>query len=370
MSARELGSSGLWEAVKAQADTWSCLPVVRQFAAQLPRNARLPLVGLTEFLQHVLSGSSAAGKKPMRMGTDVYALLSVTNEAPGQLQGSLEQWMNHARSVEIAHRLGIAWLRSRLPRYPWLPAPQLAVGTPLTTMEFSDRLPWTRGELREGLQFQNPPVEVLQSLGATPAGMAAAAEDWREVLSALCATGPWQRFLEADRALSAPDLLELKAARASIAELLIPTRLDAFEPNIVLDRLNFRHRVVADKVGSLAGAAREYADAFAELDGLIELACSDVFGQLCVYGTPRLDRISDLAINSDGAGHLEFGTDFMPWIEPGAVCWLDDELVGDAVYLTGLRFNFDQAAGMKLMASGRLLAGTSTAWKKDSTPTA
>lgn len=359
------GEAALWEAVAEHASAWADLPVVRRFAAQLPRNASQRSRGLPGLLQHVTASGGMVASRPLRLGTNVPQMLSVVDGGvPPVRPAVLNQWLEDATRVEAVHRVTVAWLRSRLRGYPQLPAPQLAPGTPLTTDEFTYRLPWTREELAAGFQFQNPPSEPLEALGATEQHAARAGEAARRLGLALAGTAHWQRLRAADAALSPGDRTELAAARKAVADASKPAVVDAHEPDLAVPRDAYRQQVVADAIGALTGPAREYADAFDAADRLVELAGSDVFGQLAVYGAVVLADVTELAAHGAGPGTVEFTVADTVHLDPGAVCWLDDPLFPDAVHLTGLGYSFDQAAGMRVMATGRGLVGTAAVWPR------
>ncbi|MCM0622336.1 hypothetical protein [Nocardioides bruguierae] len=288
----------------------------------------------------------------------------VAAEAPSVDHAVLEQWLKDASYVEGAHRVTVAWLRSRLPGYPRLPAPQLARGTPLTTDEFTYRLPWTREEFAAGLQFQDPPTEPLQALGAPEQLAAHAGEAARRLARALAGTAQWQRLRVSDAALSSSDRAQLTAARQAVADLLKSAAVDAHEPELAIPRHSYRQQVVSDRVGALTGPAREYADSFDAADRLVELAASDVFGQLAVYGAVDLTGVTDVAAHGVGSGTVEFTVEDTVHLDSGSVCWLDDPLLPDAVHLTSLNFRFDQAEGVRVQAAGQLLVGTAAVWPK------
>ncbi|OLT37049.1 hypothetical protein BJF82_10440 [Kytococcus sp. CUA-901] len=276
----------------------------------------------------------------------------------------LGEWIQDAAQVERAHRATIAWLRSRLPGYPQLPAPQLARGTQLTTHEFTRRLVWTRHELAAGFQFQDPSVVPLRTLGATEEHAARAAEATRRLSRALAQTGEWQRLAEATAVLSSSDRAELLAARKTINKVLKPEAIDAYEPELALPRDAYRRQVVADAVDTLNGASHEFAVAFEDVDRLLEFSCSMVFGQLAVYRTVSVESVTDLGSDNEEPGCVEFAIASESYVDPGALCWLNDPLLPDAVFLTAVTYDFDQASGMKLLARGRVLAGTATTWAR------
>lgn len=357
--------AALWQVVAEHASAWADLPVLRRVAAQLPRNAGQRSRGLPGLLQHVNAGGGMVASHPLRLGTNVPRMLPfVQGGAPSVPPDVLNAWLEDAGRVEGAHRVTVAWLRSRLPSYPQLPAPHLARGTPLTTKEFTPRLPWTREELGAGLQFQNPPPKPLQTLGATEQAVERANEAVRRLAVALAGTEQWQRLQAADGALSPDDRADLAAARKAVADASKPSIIDAHEPDLAMPRHAYRQQVVDDAVNSLMGPAREYADAFHAADRLIELACSDVFGQLAVHGTVALNGVTDLAAHGAGPGTVAFTVEDTVHLDSGAIVWLDDPLVADAVHLTGLDYNFDHAVGVRVRVTGGALLGTAAVWPR------
>lgn len=365
MTTTQGSEASLWQAVAEHASAWANLPVFLRFAAQLPRNAGQRSSGLPGLLQHVSAGGGMVASHPLRLGTNVPEMLPLVHaDASSVPPDVLEAWLEDASRVEGAHRVTVAWLRSRLPGYPRLPAPHLARGTALTTDEFTWRLPWTREELIAGFQFQNPPAEPLQVLGATDQDAARADEAARRLAVALAGTEQWRRLQAADAALSSGDRADLAAARKVVADALKPSVVDAHEPDLAIPRDAYRQQVVDDTVGALIGSAREYADAFDAADQLIELACSDVFGQLAVHGTVALNGITDLAAHGAGPGTVAFTVEDTVHLETGSVVWLDDPLLADAVHLTGLSFSIDQAIGVRVRATGRVLLGSADVWPR------
>lgn len=365
MTTTPSSEAALWQAVAEHASAWAHLPVLRRFATQLPRNAGQRSSGLPGLLQHVSAGGGMVASHPLRLGTNVPQMLPLAHGgAPSVPPDVLKAWLEDASRVEGAHRVTVAWLRSRLPGYPRLPAPHLALGTPLTTNEFTWRLPWTREELVAGFQFQNPPAKPLQALGATEQDAARANEAARRLAGALADTEQWQRLQAADAALSPGDRADLAAARKVVADASKPSVVDAHEPDLAIPRDAYRQQVVDDAVDALIGPAREYADAFDAADRLIELACSDVFGQLAVHDTVALNGVTDLAANGAGRGTVAFTVEETVPLDIGTVVWLDDPLFADAVHLTGLSYSFDQAIGMRVRATGRALFGAAAVWPR------
>jgi len=357
--------TALWKAVAEQAAVWSALPVVRRFAVHLPRNASQRSHGLSGLLQHVEASGGMVASRPLRLGTNVPLMLSVMpGGAPTVRPQVLQPWLNDANHVEGAHRITVAWLRSRLPGYPLLPAPQLAPGTPLTTDEYTYRLPWTRDELAAGFQYQNPPSQAIELLGASAREVARADEAARRVAVGLLETAAWQRLRDAHTALSPAARTELVAARKAIAEAARPALVDAHEPVLAIPRDAYRQQVLSDVLGTLDGAALEYAEAFDGAERLLELAASDVFGQLAVYRPIVLTGVTDLAARDAETGTVELTVEDIAHLDLGSLAWVDDPLCPDAVHLTGLNYSFDQAAGTRVRIIGQVLDGTAAAWPR------
>lgn len=190
----------LWGAVNGLAQTWARLPLIQRFAAELPRNASQRSAGIPGRLQEMEASSGQISAQPLRLSLPIQMM----GQLPSlQAQPSTQQWESWLETVwliEAAHRLTVAWLRSRIPGYPNFPAPQLAPGTPLTTNEFTDQLIWTRNERSQGLQFQNPPAQISRSLQATPAQQRQIDEGTRGLAAAFERTDEWARLAEATAA--------------------------------------------------------------------------------------------------------------------------------------------------------------------------
>ena len=63
-----------------------------------------------------------------------------------------------------ALELTVGWIRSRLPRYPLIPAPQLASKGYRRCEEYGLRLRWRKQVLQAGLQYQESPPGLAQAL--------------------------------------------------------------------------------------------------------------------------------------------------------------------------------------------------------------
>ncbi|MCU1615837.1 MAG: hypothetical protein JWO98_3377 [Frankiales bacterium] len=275
----------------------------------------------------------------------------------------LAPWLEAATKVEMAHRDAIAWLRSRLPGYPMLPAPQLAPNTPLTTREFTWRLSWQPGEQGQGLQFRAAPSRTAELLEVSGGQSTELEESARWLARAFSETEEWLRLDAATRSLTASDRDDLQKCRSRIKRRLVPAAVDEHDDRLALPRDEFRSSVVLEELESLQGGARGYAFAFDAMDQLIEYAVSDVFGQLLAYGPPqRLSPIAALDFNPGAMPSVSFSTDDSAWLDTCQILWLDSDFVADAVMVTGLTISLDPGRSMGQRITARLLTGSGEAW--------
>lgn len=214
----------LWEAVREQVPGWAATPAFGRFAAQLPRNAPQRQSGLPGLLQAVGAGRVSA--QPLRLGSSIAGLIGWlqgldSGLRPDSLGKTWTSWLDDARRVDSAHRDTVAWLRSRMPGYPSLPAPQLARGTPLTTVEFTTRLAWIPGERARGLQFQSAPPSAAAALQATGQQRHRLDETARALAVAMENSEEWARLAAATDALDRDARSSLQHARAQLNQRLV-----------------------------------------------------------------------------------------------------------------------------------------------------
>lgn len=366
----------LWKAIQEQAASWTVTSAFERFAAQLPRNAHQRSTGLPGVLQRLDAGGGAVGSRPLRLGTSVPP--DLLEKLPGPVPAELGKepepedlseefmlWLDGARRVAWAHLDTVAWVRSRLPGYPSMPTPQLAPGTPLTTLEFTWRLIWTPNERARGLQFRAAPPEAGTLLLATEDQRRHLDDTARSLAAAFQRTEEWDRLSTATAALDSYARANLRDARAKLRQRLVDTEVTAHAPNLPRDRDQYRQLVMAEKLEALAGTAREYVDAFAAADQLVETAASDIFGQLATYGElSTLSQPEDLDLYPGNPQAVAFTLPDASWsTEVGMVAWVDDPLIRDAVHITSVTVNLDHATGMVQRMTGVVLAGTAAAWR-------
>lgn len=358
-----MSDPAVWQAVTDQADAWAALPVVQEFARQLPRNSPTPTNEVAGRLQHLQAAGADIAGTPMRLTREVRMFGQIphlASDAPLDPK-RWDAWLQTAARIESAHRTTIAWLRSRMPGYPQLPAPQLAPGTALTTTEYTRRLAWQPGERAAGLQMKNLPPNATHPLQTTPRQTRALHESARALATALQASQPWQRLGAARQALDQNSRKELTRTHARLKQRLSEAAVDADEAHRVLPRHTYRCTVLNEEIATLTGPARQFADAFDTADRLLELAASDVFGQLAVYGTPLLmQNVTDIDFEPGTPRHIRFSVHNDYWPHTGELIQIDDPLIADTCLLIKATINLGSAP---TRLAAQILPGTASLWQ-------
>lgn len=359
-----MSDPALWRALGNLADTWRQSPAHESFARELPENAPQRSDGLSRLLQWVHATASGVISNPLLLASLLPMAASVI---PGvderQLRAKYHDWFDAASRVEKAYRQMFAWLRGRMPGYPNLPAIQLAPGAPLTTLEFTHRLIWTPGERAQQLHLRDVPPEITNALLADAPNSRSLAQEIRNLGTAVADSPEWAALATAAAELDNTARDNLRAARSRARERLATDAVNAYETNLALPRAAYREHVVREEIDSLSGAARVYSDAFDAVDGLLEMIGS-VFGQIVCYTVPRMIA-SDLEIVPRNSTVVRFTTtDTMPDLpKPGALAWLDDPLVPDAIRITEMAVNIDEADDATVDLTADVLNGTAVAWR-------
>jgi hypothetical protein len=365
------GRIGVWNAVREQAECWSTAPSVTLLVDTLrqpPGEATTEVPGI---LRELKAGYGGAMTNALRLGFVVEMLVADTSRGPGESAATsqaLQEWIRVAQAVERAHRLTIAWVRSRLPDYPVIRAPQLARNTALTTTDFTPMLAWPVQDQRAGLQNLPTPPPIGNLLGATPALNSLLTTTNHAVADALAKTDEWMAFREASRGLTAAGKNDLRAARRTLTERLSPQAVDDHDENLVMPRSNYRAFVLGEVLGTLSGSAQLYATTFGAVNHLIDRAASDVFAALVSQKeVPALPSI-ELEFGAASAGRIEFTLPGLYGLimECGDVAWLDDPLVRDAVHLQSISHSFDATGTGTTRIGASLLVGTGDAWDRPS----
>ena len=358
----------LWQAIGGQADAWRDLTCVARFRTQLPRNVSQRSKGLPGRLQELQANGAWMGSRPLLVGSMIQLIDSMPWSTGTQGdRAHFEAWLADALRLEEAHRETVAWLRSRFPGYPLIPAVHLVPGTANTTREFTWRLVWPRGDFGRGLQFQAAPVRVGELLGVSASEQKALNASAQLVARALESTVEWDRFAHAARALDRDALAELTDARAALKSRLSDAMVSEFEPNNAVRRYEYRASTLVGVVGALSGAALEYSEAFSALNDLVEYAVSDVFGQLAIYGPPELiSGGRDLELSGGKTGEVAFTLMGTPFMETGSLIWLDDPLVRDALYVVSASMSWSDPDPLVMRLKCKVVDGSREAWSGSS----
>lgn len=383
MNAVSEADESMWAAVAELAQCWAAHDVVRSFRDRLPRNQSGRLDGLPQLLQEMsaMGGSTWMEGRPFRVASHLPMMFSVgpiVQRARSIPAEDLNSWVSLAARVEKAHFEQVAWLRSRLPGYPLFRVPQLAVGTPWTTREFTYRTPWLREHMAAGLQWRDSPS--VTPLLADPPADHGLDDAIRQFARAVIAHPVILKFADELAGLDADAVTQLRAARLDLRAALSSEQVDAHEPALALARNAYREGVVADRLARLSGNARTFAEAFDAVDDLLEVTLETV-QQLAVFGEPAAAAIrSTVSLSEDGSVEGSGATIWRPtfWANAmitadmslegyafpsvGMLLRIEDPLLRDVIKLEKFTLDFDAANGERLNITGRVLDGTAAAW--------
>lgn len=370
MSVEHSTSPNLWSAVWRLADAWSETPLVKDFAATLPRNQGPEnrgdrATGVPALLQH-LDISAGMMMKPLMLGSRVPVLLDqplVSRGTPVVDQSEVAAWLTMANRIEAAHRMTLAWLRSRLAGYPILRAPQLAPGTPLTTFEMTMHYIWPKEEFSGGLNEVPAPPGVPDLLGADVNASRKLDEAARVLVKTLEESPAWIRFHDSLDALDELGKVALRGARRELTERLSQEAVDDQEERLALPRAEYRGHTTAEVIDSLTGSAREYADAFNDVHELLTLVACDIFEELALFGEPWPVSVLNLETSEPGQPIVAFegqGATGL-FLTTGQVLWLVNESMTDAVRIETMSMKFD-VEGFRHYFEARVLIGTGEGW--------
>lgn len=351
-----------WSAIAELAALWNGTPVVQQVAQELPR-VTPPKQGIPRYLQALAAGAPSILAQPLAVSGRVRMAQQfpmLPTEQPDPI--ALKAWLEAGDWLQIAHLETVEWLRSRLPGYPTVGAPQLARGTSFTSEEWGYRIPWRYKAFAEGHQQRTTPRPIGRLLG-DPSSEETIGQATVNLAGAFASTDEWRQYRESRSALSGEDKLALKEARGRLTAECAAEAIDAYEPGLVVPREQYRRSVTSTTVESLTGPAREFAEAFAAVDSMINDASVEVFAQLAVYGQPRTIEASELDIKGGDQQQLFFEVDDadFPWPDPGNLLWLDEPLITDAIIVTSKSFSMTGSAA-KLRIGARVIAGSSGAF--------
>ena len=366
--------SGLWSSILELSEEWSKTPIAGAVSEQLPRNNPPSSLGIhsngvPSFLQR-LNASYHTFLHPMMLGTRVQALkeepLPILAEESLVDGDALNAWLGNATRLEYAHRLFLEWIRSRLPGYPNLRAPQLANGTPLTTGELTQEFIWHRSEFGRGTQYQSAPFEVPAVLGLESHGHKVLLDKCRAVADEASKSDAWRTFGRLVQSLSEDTKIQLRLAKASLRDQLTDEKLDLHEEHAAWPRLEYRTHTMDSAIKGLSGDALEYSIAFGEVNSLLGLVCCDIMGELSLYGPPDRIDASSLEFPHPGENRVQFKVPMERGLrlDVRQLIKLNTPLVKDAVRVENVSMSFDVATEEECTISGLILTGTAVGWSR------
>ena len=367
-------SPSFWTAISELAEEWSRSPIARAVAEQLPRNSPLSRLGLHSngvpaFLGR-LHASYQTFLHPMMLGSRVQALkgerMPVMDDDPLVDEDALNAWLRNATRLEYAHRLLLEWIRSRLPGYPNLRAPQLAYGTPLTTDELTHEFIWHRSEFGRGTQYQSAPFGVPEALGLEPRKHVALLDKCRAVADEASKSDAWRRFGHLVQSLSGETKSQLRLAKTALRDQLADEKLDLHEEHAAWPRLEYRSHTMDSAIKSLSGDALEYSNAFGEIHSLLTLVCCDVMGELALYGPPGRIDVSNLEFPQPGEHRIQFRlpVEHSIRLDVRQLLKVNSPLIEDAVRVENISMRFDVATEGECVVLGLVLTGTGVGWSR------
>jgi hypothetical protein len=168
----------------------------------------------------------------------------------------------------------------------------------------------------------------------------------------------------ARQALDEKSRKELSQTRAHLRQRLSDAAVDAHEANRVLLRHHYRCTVLDEEIEKLTGPARQFANAFDAADQLVELAASDVFGQLALYGSPLLmQNVTEIDLDPGTPRHIHFSVNNDCWLSTGELIQIDDPLVADTCRLIATTVSFGSGSALAARLTAQILPGTSSLWQ-------
>lgn len=179
----------------------------------------------------------------------------------------------------------------------------------------------------------------------------------------------WLRFHDSLNGLDDAGKLALRGARRELTERLSDAAVDEHEERLALPRAEFREHTTAEVIDSLAGSAREYADAFTGVQDLLTLVACDIFGELALFGEPWPVSVRNLEAPQPGQPIVAFEAQGATgiFLTTGQVLWLSNDSIADAVRIEAMSMTFD-VEGMRERFEAQVLLGTATGWPASTVP--
>lgn len=335
----------LWAGVSELVGCWAGSPHVK---------------GLREELWKDLDSNEALGplqvmalREPQNIRSMPLAVYKAFPHMNVSLTPRDRQFMTHCAAVEKAIVYVMWAVRSRLPGFPLIAAPQLAEHSRLTMHNFTP--PWTRDAMRSGLQYNDLSPSINGSIGVE------STDPLSQLIAGFNTLPSWSTFKAAHDSLTPPLRSELLGARRRITERAVGEsdegEIDSDDPWTKIKRA----RASADEI--IAELSSD-AVAFDHVNDEIDLAIAKVIASSLAFGPA--DTISGVVgLNMLPGQPLKVtfqlqGTDVA---HSGRLYWTDDSLITDALLVEHIHFADDQVHGSRLRYDASVLVGSDIAWR-------
>lgn len=336
-------SSELWKQIESLAGAWRAEVGVRRVLAQMPSRHRSPRAGLPQRIEMMQAGGGRSG--PLRVAHS-YQLMSSFYASPEAPPG-LAEWLSDASKVETAYKLQLGWMRAQLPGFPMLRLPQLVDGAPLVSSDQIHHIPWARQDFAAGYQLMSAPPKVAGS--GRELGEAAA-----RVAEAFTHEEEWRQFQDAQAALTASDIDQLRRVNTSLRHEVRSEAVDEFEPGNLVRRLEFRHDQLEGALDALTGDAANYARSFDVLNEFLQTTLETSLDYLVEFDRPSvLSAVDEIDLDGD---HAEFSVNEI--VHTGALVYVADAAVDEVGTVETTSFIMDHGdtrirAGVKVLKGAR-----------------
>jgi hypothetical protein len=343
-----MSTPALWTAVASVANCW---------------NSSQRVAGLREELWKDLDSAQAirplrhlALREPQEIRTMPFHVYKAFPHLGFDLTERDQRFMTNSAALENALFMLTWFVRSRLPGFPSMPAPQLTPNAYHTMNNFFP--PWTREALSSGLQIQDLSPRIDGYLGID------CGRPTSELVKAFTQLPSWQNFATVHSTLTPSVRTELLAARRTIKTRLDttdgPGGIEFNDPRVALSRAR---EITQGVIAELSPPARDYALAFEAVTDEIDRVLSGVLSQLVAFGLPEtLSGVTGLELTPTTPPTVTFRLPGGQAAQSGQIYWTDDTLIVDALYIENFRFGGDNVHGNRLAFDATVLPGTRAAW--------
>lgn len=299
-------------------------------------------------LNNFVAALGMLGSRPLLVG--IYAPILPPLPMPGADYNQLMRipdfraLMDDARMAAETLLGLIEHIRSRLPSYPDIPAPSLRAHAPAVEMDglLASGMPWPAALRLPGARSGQPPQAMVAGVEA---------DAWQQATSSLIdaaeRTAAWGSFGKATTSLTDDGRRNLLEACEEFDRRTTPDRLDAEAGGHLISRAQYARAMLVDVTTGLTDDARDYLDAFHQIDQLISQA-GMVISDRTIHTVPLevpLDaQVSWQRVGDSVVVNARFSAD--PFLRPGRLLIYRGEPPLRGVWIgTATTMNLDMAAG-------------------------